>query len=162
MIEARARTPEETAAVGEVLARFLFEARSLEHLGAWPVVIFLSGDLGAGKTTFAQGFIRGCGVRDAVRSPTYALMEPYEAQHFTLLHLDLYRLQAPSELEPLGLRDWARAGTVWLVEWPERGQGRLPQPDLSIRLGVEAAMHRLILEPQTAFGRDWLARFTAA
>jgi tRNA threonylcarbamoyladenosine biosynthesis protein TsaE len=153
--EYQAGSAAETAALGARLA----QALGLSDLPPdAPVVIYLIGDLGAGKTTFAQGFIGGCGVKDAVRSPTYALMEPYEAERFTLLHLDLYRLREVSELEALGLRDWARARTVWLVEWPQRAEERLPAADLQVALAIEAAAHRIYVTAATPFGARWLRR----
>jgi len=121
-------------------------------------VIYLNGDLGAGKTTLAKGLIRGFGIDDIVRSPTYALIEPYEAQGFTVVHLDLYRLRDPSELEALGLRDWAGPGNVWIVEWPQKGGSRLPAADLEIDLTAAADSHALDATARTAFGRTWLAR----
>jgi tRNA threonylcarbamoyladenosine biosynthesis protein TsaE len=155
VIERQARTADETTALGASLAEGLLAADLPPQA---PVVIYLSGDLGAGKTTFAQGFIRRCGVTDAVRSPTYALVEPYEAGHFTLLHLDLYRLRDPSEIETLGLSDWARACTVWLVEWPQRAADRLPPADLCVALDIETGWHRITLTATTAFGTNWLRR----
>ncbi len=85
------------------------------------VVIYLCGDLGAGKTTWVRGFLAASGVATPVRSPTYPLVELYELTDATAVHLDLYRLQDAAELEPLGVRDWAQPGYVWLIEWPERG-----------------------------------------
>lgn len=155
MIERHARSAAETAALGATLAQSLLSGDLPPDA---PVIVYLSGDLGAGKTTFAQGFIGGCGVRDAVRSPTYALMEPYEAERFTLLHLDLYRLRDASELEALGLRDWARPRTVWLVEWPQRAQQRLPPADLQVALAIVADSHRIAVTAATPFGTSWLRR----
>ena len=123
-------------------------------------VVYLSGDLGAGKTTFARGFLRALGVTEAVRSPTYTLVEFYPAARLTLLHVDLYRLRDPAELEPLGLREWARPGHVWLIEWPEKGGARLPAADLALRFSVAASGPDLELDAPTALGRAWLARLT--
>ncbi len=86
-------------------------------------VVYLAGDLGAGKTTLTRGLLRSLAVTGAVRSPTYTLVEIYEIGALTVLHLDLYRLRDPSELDNLGLREWATGGHLWLVEWPERGAG---------------------------------------
>ena len=79
-------------------------------------VVYLTGDLGAGKTTFARGFLRALGVAGAVRSPTYTLVEIYQTGTLTALHLDLYRLSDPAELDNLGLREWARSGHLWLID----------------------------------------------
>lgn len=117
-----------TAAFGAALARVL-AARS----GA---VIYLYGDLGAGKTTLARGVLRGCGVEGAIRSPTYTLLEPYSVAGRELLHMDLYRLRDPEELHQLGLVDYPPERTLWLVEWPQRGAGVLPPADISIAMSV--------------------------
>lgn len=98
-----------------------------------PLVIFLCGDLGAGKTTLARGILRGLGYAGKVVSPTYTLMEPYAAGGLNLLHLDLYRISAAEELEFLGLRD-ALDQSVLLIEWPEKGAGWLPAADLVVAL----------------------------
>jgi tRNA threonylcarbamoyladenosine biosynthesis protein TsaE len=150
-----ATTAEETEAFGAQLARTCPEHRDVL------AVIYLEGDLGAGKTTLARGFLRACGVTGPVRSPTYTLLEAYELSARTLLHLDLYRLQDPSELENLGLREWARPGDVWLVEWPDRGAGRLPAADLSVALSADAEGHTVEATAHTQLGESWLGRLGA-
>lgn len=99
-------------------------------------VVYLHGDLGAGKTTLARGLLRAAGVEGTLRSPTYTLMEPYAAGGQSFLHLDLYRLADPAEVEHLGLRDYPVESTIWLVEWPEKGAGFLPPADLDVRLAI--------------------------
>src|SRR2546423_3589475 len=93
-------------------------------------VLYLTGELGAGKTTFARGFLHALGVAEAVPSPTYTLLELYPAGALTVVHVDLYRVRDAAELESLGLREWARSGHLWLIEWPERGGARPPPADL--------------------------------
>lgn len=102
--------------------------------GEQQCVILLEGDLGAGKTTLVRGLLRDAGERGSVRSPTYTLIEPYTLGARRVLHLDLYRLGDPEELEFLGLRDELGPGVLVLVEWPQRGSGALPGEDLIVRL----------------------------
>ncbi len=106
--------------------------RLAKHLDV-PLVCFLSGDLGAGKTTFCRSVIRALGVQGAVKSPTYNLLEEYEAD-MKILHIDLYRLQDPEELDYIGIRDYIDKQALWLVEWPDKGQGAIPEADLVIQL----------------------------
>lgn len=126
-----------------------------------PLVVYLMGDLGAGKTTLARGFLHALGITGAIRSPTYTLLETYEAAGLTVVHLDLYRLRDPSELEPLGLRDLARPGYLWLIEWPERGAGWLPPPDFEVRLTVGEASHHIEARGVSELGSAWLQRLDA-
>jgi tRNA threonylcarbamoyladenosine biosynthesis protein TsaE len=145
-----ARSAQETEAIGALLAK----ARPLESaLG----VINLEGDLGAGKTTLARGFLRALGIIGPVRSPTYTLVEVYETPAVSIVHLDLYRLRDAQELESLGVREWARPGYVWLVEWPDRGEGRLPPPDLRVSLSGGGSGHEINVTAPTALGKAWLS-----
>ncbi|MEM1091025.1 MAG: tRNA (adenosine(37)-N6)-threonylcarbamoyltransferase complex ATPase subunit type 1 TsaE [Pseudomonadota bacterium] len=115
-----------------------FGARLAERLAEAPVdaplIVYLTGDLGSGKTTLARAVLRAGGVGGPVKSPTYTLIEPYELTGRRCYHLDLYRLADAQELEFLGLEDWLAERAILLVEWPERGLGVLPEPDLSILL----------------------------
>jgi len=124
------------AAVQELAACF---ARTLQP----PAVIFLRGDLGAGKTTFARAYIHALGYQGYVKSPTYGLLETYRVDEQVVLHLDLYRIEHPEELEYLAIRDQLDDSTVLLVEWPDRGAGFLPAPDLVLDFG-EADTKRFI------------------
>jgi tRNA threonylcarbamoyladenosine biosynthesis protein TsaE len=127
-----------------------------------PVMLHLRGDLGAGKTTLAGGFARACGVAAPVRSPTYTLVNVHEAGALTLVHLDLYRLRDPAELEHLGLREWARPGCLWLIEWPERAAGELPPADLTVQLAVAPESHEAQISAGSAIGRAWLERIRSS
>jgi tRNA threonylcarbamoyladenosine biosynthesis protein TsaE len=105
-----------------------------------------------------KGFARACGIAAPVRSPTYTLVNVHEAGLLTLVHLDLYRLRDPAELEHLGLREWARAGCLWLIEWPERAVGLLPRADLTVTLAAGPNAHEADVSAETSTGAGWLER----
>jgi len=100
-----------------------------------PAVIYLRGDLGAGKTTFARAYIHALGFTGYVKSPSYGLLETYAVGGQKVLHLDLYRIEDPEELEYLALRDLFDHESLLLVEWPDRGGYNLPKPDLVLDFG---------------------------
>lgn len=135
-------------------AATLVFARALAATAPMPAVVHLAGDLGAGKSTLARGWLRALGVTGTVRSPTYTLVERYPVPGGEALHLDLYRIGDIGELEFLGLDDVAAA--LWLIEWPDRGAAALPAPDLRIELAQAGAGRIAALTPLSAPGRTWL------
>lgn len=147
MIDRTLASPDATETLGRDLAT---------HAPARGIV-YLEGDLGAGKTTLARAFLRALGVAGAVRSPTYTLIERYPVASGEIAHLDLYRIADPGELEFLGLDDLAADARLWLVEWPERGAGALPAADVRVQLRVEGAGRHAVLVAHTDIGRAWLA-----
>jgi tRNA threonylcarbamoyladenosine biosynthesis protein TsaE len=123
-------------------------------------VIYLEGDLGAGKTTFTRGVLRACGYQGSVKSPTYTLCEPYElSDDRQLCHFDLYRLSNPEELEFLGIRDYIASNAILFIEWPSRGEGWLPPADLSVSLSESGEGRELTMVALTARGGVMAAQF---
>jgi tRNA threonylcarbamoyladenosine biosynthesis protein TsaE len=123
------------------------------HEGA---VMYLQGDLGAGKTTCVRSLLRALGVAGLVRSPTYTLVESYELPDLTCVHVDLYRLQALSEVDELGLLDSIGPGSLLMVEWPERGGAALPPADLDLLLRYAGDARQARLTAMTPLGAQWL------
>ena len=116
--------------------------------------IYLTGDLGAGKTTLARGVLRGYGHQGAVKSPTYTLVEPYEFSRYNIYHFDLYRLSDPDEVEFLGVTDYFERQNLCLVEWPENGGSLLPEADLLISLVIEDRGRRLSWQAGSSRGQE--------
>jgi tRNA threonylcarbamoyladenosine biosynthesis protein TsaE len=121
-----------------------------------PLIMYLQGELGSGKTTLARGLLREWGIAGTVRSPTYTLLECYESMGQRVLHVDLYRVSEAADLAPLGLRDELVPGVLMLIEWPERAELLLPSPDLRITLTVAPAGHIASLQARSTTGRAWL------
>lgn len=118
-------------------------AAALPQPGDAPFVIYLSGELGSGKTTLVRGALRALAVGGTIRSPTYTLVESYAAGPRTLVHLDLYRLESPRELEALGVRELLLPSHVLFIEWPERGGTELPRADLAVQLHFASPGRRI-------------------
>lgn len=116
------------------------------------VIIFLEGNLGAGKTTLVRGLLRALGYNGNVKSPTYALVENYELQGWHIYHLDLYRLRDAEELEYLGLRDFVAPQTICLIEWPMNGADRLLQPDLTVQIDYLPSGRMVKIHKKTSVG----------
>ncbi len=119
-----------------------------------PAVIYLEGDLGAGKTTFARAYVHSLGFPGYVKSPSYGLLETYEAGGQKILHLDLYRIEDPEELEYLAIRDLYDTATVLLVEWPDRGLNHLPEPDLVLEFDENDEFRFVVCRPRSERGRS--------
>ncbi len=138
------------------MTQFLQDTQATEQFGAtlWQqlpaqCVVFLHGDLGAGKTTLVRGFLRAAGYHGTVKSPTYTLVEAYQINDRKIFHFDLYRLNTPEELEWMGIRDYFDEECVCFIEWPARGAGFLPKADYLITLSTEGTGRLLVLEHNT-------------
>ena len=142
-------SPTATDALGQQLAVAL-EAPAL--------LVTLEGELGAGKTSLVRAFLHGLGHTGRVRSPTYTLMEPYSLAGKQIIHLDLYRLGDPGELEFLGFRDLIDEEHIVLIEWPERAGDLIPTPDLAVTLTYEGDGRRVRISAGTDRGRRLLSR----
>lgn len=121
------------------------------------LVVFLHGDLGAGKTTFTRGFLQGLGFMGKVKSPTYTLVEPYELKDLTVYHFDLYRFIDEEEWEAAGFREYFNANSICLIEWPEKAGYLLPEPDVHVHIMHENLHRKIQFLANTALGEKCLA-----
>jgi tRNA threonylcarbamoyladenosine biosynthesis protein TsaE len=140
-----------TEALGAALARS-YTSGSRDS-----AVVYLHGELGAGKTTCVRSLLRTLGVDGLIRSPTYTLVEAYEPRGITCVHVDLYRLEGPVDVEDLGLRDFLDTECLLLVEWPEKGGAALPPADIELTLEYWENSRQARLAAPTARGRRWLS-----
>ena len=126
--------------------------RRVASAGESAGVIYLEGELGAGKTTFARGIVQHYGITARVKSPTYTLVEPYTVREICIYHFDFYRIRDPEELEYIGARDYFAEGALCLIEWPERGRPVVPPEDLTVRISFESSGRRVELLPSSPLG----------
>ena len=145
------------------------DAAATERLGAALAagvapgrVLHLTGELGSGKTTLVRGLLRALGIRGAVKSPTYAWVEPYRISSLDLYHFDFYRFEKKTEWLSSGLREYFRPDAVCIVEWPERAGSLLSPPDLAIQLRYEGDARQAAVEAPSAEGEAWLASLRAS
>ena len=124
--------------------------------------LYLHGELGAGKTTFVRGVLRALDYQGIVKSPTYTLVEDYHVASYRIFHFDLYRLTTPTELIDIGYRDYFDGHSICLVEWPERGEGCLPVPDLTVNISIDRDRRELSCHADTSSGEQYLQRIRYA
>ncbi|TPH15543.1 tRNA (adenosine(37)-N6)-threonylcarbamoyltransferase complex ATPase subunit type 1 TsaE [Litorilituus lipolyticus] len=145
---------EATVEIGHKLAKVL--QIMVDENGPKGLVVYLNGDLGAGKTTLTRGFVRAMGHKGNVKSPTYTLVEPYELPPWRVFHFDLYRLSEPEELEYMGIRDYFNQDCCCFIEWPEKGAGLLAKQDLTINMAYQGEQRVITFIAESAFAEQLL------
>lgn len=124
------------------------------------VIVYLNGDLGAGKTTLTRGMLQGIGHQGNVKSPTYTLVEEYNIAGKMIYHFDLYRLADPEALEFIGIRDYFNTDCICLIEWSEKGQGILPEADFLVNIDYYDDARNIELVAQTELGENIIQAFS--
>ena len=150
----------ENSGITELLGRELARTRpqELHSVGA---VIYLEGELGAGKTTCVRSLLRALGVERPVRSPTYTLVEMYVLPQLTCVHIDLYRVLAMTEMDELGLREVVGPGCLLLIEWPDRGGCAVPRADVLVQLRYQGEARAATLKASSPLGAGWLSNLAS-
>lgn len=122
------------------------------------MVVYLHGGLGAGKSTFARAFIHTLGFKGSIKSPTYSLLEAYRLDDgFEAVHMDLYRLADPEEVDYLALDEYEKNALAMLIEWPEKGEGHIPPADIAIQFSTQADGRLLKFTPHTLEAQHWIS-----
>lgn len=147
-------TEEETIHVAKKLAECCPKHKRL--------IIFLNGELGAGKTFFARALIKNLGYFGLVKSPTYTLIETYEVAFYSIYHVDLYRFQSAEEILDMGLYDEFDDAAIWLIEWPERAIDFLPRPDMVCHIDLIGTTRQIQFTANTHQGEQTLDRFNSS
>lgn len=134
------------------------------HLVKAGLVVYLHGDLGAGKTTFVRGVLHGLGHAGKVKSPTYTLVEPYMIEpnatsSYNLYHFDLYRFTSEEEWDAAGFRDYFNPQSICMIEWPEKAVHVLPEPDIHVRLWLLDNGRKIQFSAGSPLGKQCLEAF---
>ncbi|UOD49937.1 tRNA (adenosine(37)-N6)-threonylcarbamoyltransferase complex ATPase subunit type 1 TsaE [Orrella daihaiensis] len=149
-----------TDTLGRQLATVLLDSTKTNEINELGInsgaSVYLSGDLGAGKTALVRALLRAAGVTGRIKSPSYALLESYKVSSLYFYHIDFYRFNDPSEWQDAGFRELFRPDAVVLIEWPEKADGQLPTPDLMISLSYKGEGRVARIEAQTKRGAAWL------
>lgn len=122
-----------------------------------PLILTFSGEIGAGKTTFIRAMLRSLGIKTAIKSPTFSLIESYESEHLQIHHFDLYRIQDEAELEYIGFRDYFLGNAVCCIEWPERAKQSLEQTDINFKLRISGGGRLLTVSASSPAGEKILS-----
>lgn len=135
----------------------LFASQLAHYLNA-PLIIAFEGEIGAGKTTIIRAMLRSLGVTEAIKSPTFSLVESYNCQGKNIHHFDLYRVHHEDELEYLGFRDYFTKESIFCIEWAERAKSLLPLIDIRFNLSINGAGREMQIDATSSVGKELLAR----